>query len=84
MRALGLFGILPRNGPAPHVKQASPTRQLAAVVDPWEALPYADRAEFDMFWKPDADRAGVPVREAQQKFLQEIASRRQINDEPFS
>lgn len=83
MRAMGLFGIAPRESPALPKQVSRPA--LSAPADPWQALTWQDRQEFEMFWKPDAEAAGVSLSQAQQKFMQEIANRRQpLADDPFS
>lgn len=85
MRMAGLWGIPPRTEPA-----MQPIRQLApgpvsAPSDPWDALSWADKNEFEMYWKPDATVAGVDERQAKQQFLLEIASRRaSLNDDPYN
>lgn len=83
MRMAGLFGMPARSAPALTKQVVRPA--LVAPTDPWDTLTFADRQEFEMFWKPDAERAGVPMRDAQQKFLQELENRRHpLNDEAFS
>jgi hypothetical protein len=38
-----------------------------------------------MYWKADAEAAGIPVSQARMKFLEELAQRRTpLNDEPYS
>lgn len=84
MRALGLFGMPARDGPAPP-RRVNPTQALTAATDPWEGLSYADRQEYDLFWKTDAEAAGIPQQQAKQEFLKEIAKRRQpLNDDGFA
>lgn len=79
----GLWGMPPRTGPAMKVNQRPPA--LAKPADPWESLSWADKKEFEMFWKADAEAANVPEHIARQQFLAELANRKiPINDEPFS
>ena len=85
MRLGGLFGIQPRSAPALARPQSRPIPAPIAAASPWDALTWADKQEFDMYWKPDAEAAGISLQQAQQKFLAEIAQRRiPLNDEPFS
>ncbi len=83
MRLGGLWGMPARSAPA--VKQVNPVPALVQSTDPWDALSWADKQEYEMFWKQDAVAAGVPEQQARQQFLAEIMNRRiPINDEPFS
>jgi hypothetical protein len=85
MRMAGLWGIPARSGPAEPIKQINPTPSLLQSADPWDNLTWGERQEFDMEWKTDAEAAGVPIREARQKFLEEVNKRRQpLNDDPYS
>lgn len=82
MRLGGLWGMPARTAPA--VKQVNPIPALARTTDPWDSLTWADKQEFDMFWKADAAAAGVSEHEARQKFLLELQNRRvPVNDEPY-
>ncbi len=86
MRAMGLFGIPAREAPAPLVRNVSrPTSQLVKSTDPWDSLSWADRQEFDMYWKDDAAAAGVPLMQARERFLAEVVipRRQPLMDEPF-
>lgn len=83
LRTAGLF--------APRAHVASPERLVrptstALNADPLETWTWADRQEFDLYWKPDAEAAGVPMRQAKQRFHDEvILPRRQpLNDDPYS
>jgi hypothetical protein len=72
-RMQGLFGIPAREAPAPLVRNVSrPTSQLVKSTDPWDSLSWADRQEFDMYWKDDAAAAGVPLMQARERFLAEV------------
>lgn len=84
MRIAGLFAPPPRTGPIlKPINRMAPT-PVTPLSDPWNALSWADKNEFDMFWKADAAAAGVPEHEARQKFLLEIESRRTpLNDDPY-
>ncbi len=83
-RLQGLWGMPPRTGPA--MKQVNqPPRALAQPADPWDALSWADKQEFDLQWKDAAAARGIPEYVARQQFMAEIATRKiPINDEPFS
>lgn len=84
MRIQGLWGMPARNAPASLAKQVSAPRQLTQATDPWDALSWADKQEFDMEWKQAAAAAGVSEQQARQQFLLELQNRRiPINDEPF-
>jgi len=71
-----MWGLAPRTGPAAteEVKKAP-------------ALPYqwtgADLMEFETFWKPDAEAAGISLAEARRQFEQQVITPRRIplNDE---
>lgn len=84
MRMSGLFGMPPRTEPA---SLPGPKRRtaLSQSADPWETLTWADKEEFDLYWKPDAEATGVPLQQAKQRFLTEvILPRRQpLNDDPY-
>ena len=84
MRIAGLWGMPARTGPA--TKQVNtPIPAIARTADPWDSLSWADKQEYEMFWKEDAQAAGVPEQQARNQFLAELASRRiPINDEPFA
>lgn len=73
IRLGGLFA------PPPRVTQAPPIAQPVQS----EGLSWADNQEFEMYWKPDAEAANIPVSQAMQKFRQELASRH-LNDDPFN
>ncbi len=80
----GLWGMPARTGPA-RPKQVNQPPQLAKPSDPWEALSWAEKQEFEMFWKGDAEAANVPEHIARQQFMATIAERKvPIHDEPFS
>jgi hypothetical protein len=84
-RMAGLWGMPPRSEPAV-VKQvnASPSRALTAPADPWDGLTGTEKWEFDMEWKQAAEAAGIPLAQAKQDFMNEIAMRRQpLNDDPY-
>lgn len=85
MRLGGLWGMSARSGPAPtRQPQRIAAAPLTGPSDPWHALSWADKNEFEMFWKADAEAAGVPLQQARQQFLAELASRRTpLNDDPF-
>ena len=81
MGGRNMWGVPPRSGPA--IKQAGYGTTAPRTGDVWDSLSYADKAEFEMFWKPDAEAAGVPLQQAKPKFLAEKARRRALNDEPI-
>lgn len=72
----GMWGLAPRTGPASIQKPPS----LLEATHP--IMTGADKMEFEQFWLPDAERAGVPRQRAEQEFLAELAKRRALNDEP--
>lgn len=84
MRVMGLWGMPARTGPATQ-QMGVPIPALARTTDPWDSLSWADKQEYEMFWKADAAVAGVPEQQARQQFLSELQNRRvPINDEPFA
>lgn len=86
MRMAGLWGMPARSAPATPLTQVNRIgpNPISAPTDPWHALSWADKNEFEMFWKADAEAAGVPLQQARQQFLAELASRRTpLNDDPF-
>ena len=80
MGGRNMFGVPPRTGPA--IKQAGYGSTAVNNLDPWERLSFADKQEFEQFWKADAETAGVPIQQARAQFLIELANRRAIQDEP--
>lgn len=81
MGSRGMFGIPPRTGPA---LQRQTQAQLFHAPDPWNTLTTgADKLEFDTQWWPHAEQAGVSLATARQEFLEVVAQRRRLNDEPF-
>ena len=80
MAGLMAFGLEPRDAPARMVHHAP--RQLTAVLDPWDALSGAERMEFEQFYIPDAEAAGVGIAQAKRKFLMDLEKRKSFNDEP--
>lgn len=81
MGSRGMFGVPPRTGPAIQ-RQAQP--EPFHPTDPWDSLlTGADRLEFETNWWPDAQRANVSLVTAKQQFMEEVAARRRLNDEPF-
>lgn len=83
MGTRGMWGIPPRSAPAELDK---PKQQpVAAPVDPYR-LTGPDLMEFDTFWKPDAEAAGVPLQEAKRQFIEQVVIPRRMPliDEPFS
>lgn len=78
MGSRGMFGVAPRTGSA--MKQAG--QSSTQRTEPWDGLSYAERNEFDMFWKKEAEAAGIPIAQAKQQFMIELASRKQpLNDD---
>lgn len=80
MGGRGMYGVAPRQGPA---LQVAPPPPLAPPADPWQQLPWADKAEFQTQWWPLAESRGLSEAQARQHFMAELSSRRQLNDEPF-
>ena len=77
MGTRGMYGVPPRVGPA-QVKQIP---QLAQAADPWSALHFNEKAEFETEWMPAAEAYGKSRQQAQQDFLLELANRKSLNDE---
>ncbi len=73
-----MFGIPARTGPA-----LQPTQTPVAQTDPWQQLSWPDKAEFKEIWWPLAQEQGRTEPQARQDFMQELAHRKQLNDEPF-
>lgn len=73
----GMYGVAPR--------QAPPLKRVAAVpVDEWSTLRYADKQEFEMVWRPEAERAGVSLPQARADFLRELEKRPTLTDDGFN
>ena len=85
LRAAGLWVMPARDAPAPPLKQVNARApQSATPADPWEKLSGTEKWEFDMEWKSAAEAAGIPLAQAKQDFMNEIALRRQpLNDDPY-
>ena len=81
MGARGMYGVAPRGGPA----LVEPSQPKVPAVDPYQ-LSGADLMEFETFWKPDAEAAGISLVVAKQKFIQEVVIPRRapLQDDPFS
>ena len=78
-----MFGVPPRSGPA--IPPSAPIKSVNPYPT-WDAgLTWADKQEYELEWKPDAERAGVNPQQAQRDFLEKIASRRlSLNDDPYN
>jgi hypothetical protein len=74
----GMWGVAPRTGPA--TTQRPPNLLDMAAQGP--IMTGADRMEFEQYWFPDAMRAGVSRQQAEKDFLEELAKRKALNDEP--
>lgn len=80
-----MYGVPPRSAPA--MKQVNrPMPALTASGVDADGFTWADRQEFEMYWKTDADAVGVPIQEAKRKFYEEviIPRRTPLNDDPYS
>ena len=75
-----MFGIAARSGPAQ--VERKPQSQ---PVDPYQ-LSGADLMEFETFWKPDAEAAGIGLTQAKQEFIKQVVlpRRQPLNDDPFN
>lgn len=84
MRAAGLFGMEARTGPAPINQRKVEVKQPAYPGTDQDGFTWADRQEFNLYWKPEAEAAGISLRDAEQKFLREVVIPRRspLNDEP--
>jgi len=80
MGGRNMYGVAARIGPALKRQEAA----VASQSDPWQQLPWEDRAEFATEWWPGAQAVGRSEMQARQDFMQELAKRKQLNDEPFS
>ena len=80
MGSRGMYGVAPRSGPA-----RQRMNQTAAVpaysADPWDGLSWADKQEFELYWVKDAEAAGKTRAQARQDFMNELASRKTLNDD---
>ena len=81
MGTRGMYGVAPRTGPA-----LKPVKQLPAPTTMDDGLTYADRLEFDLYWKPDAEAAGVDLATAKRKYMEEVVLPRRmpLNDDPYN
>jgi hypothetical protein len=77
----GMWGVAPRSGPA---EVTEPKKQAAPTADPYD-LRGPDLMEFETFWKPDAEAAGIPINEAKRRFVNEVVLPRRmpLNDDPY-
>ena len=75
--ARGMFGVPPRTG---RVSREAPRSALEAVAP---IMSGADRMEFETEWLPDAERNNVTRQQAERDFLQELAKRKALRDEPM-
>ncbi len=84
MRSMGMWPISPRVGPAqPPNMSVSPRRPLDPIAA-FNDLGAVDRMEFETNWLPDAEAHNIPLDQAKQKFLAELAKRKTLNDDPYS
>lgn len=87
MRMGGLFGMPPRTGSVP-VRQVAPQAvpKLKAASGPWDSWTWADRQEFEMFWKPEADGVIQTEQQVRERFHNEviIPRRQPLNDDPYN
>lgn len=83
MRMAGLWGIPARSGPAEPIKQVNrPPLQIAALGTDWT---WADQQEYEMMWKPPDGSDASTVRQAMERFHNEvIVPRRAFNDDNFN
>lgn len=80
MGSRGMWGVPPRTAPAEAQRQ--PQQQSAALLDPFGALPFFQKAEFEAEWWPIAQTLGKSRQQAQNDYLMDLAKRKSFNDEP--
>lgn len=72
MRAMGMFGMPPRDCPAQMPPAAKLQTPLTAVADPFQALNALQKQEWELEWWPDAQAAGITEKQAREDFLRHI------------
>ena len=75
----GMIGIPPRSGPA--LKPVSQQR-LLTTPDPWDAVTGAEKMEYETFYRPDGLAMGLTEIQIRQRFMQDLAQRKALNDKP--
>lgn len=73
MRALGMFGMSARTGPAA-IRHEPPA--LLKSADPWQSLTMLEQLEYESAYLPDALANRVSPHDAKRDFLAEIARRK--------
>lgn len=76
MGSRGMWGVPPRTGPAQ-------TQRPPSVLEAVPAITGADRMEFETEWLPYALRNNITQQQAERDFLQELAKRKALHDEPM-
>lgn len=74
-----MFGVAPRLAPASIDTVAS--LPAPSPTDPFNALPWPDKAEFETEWLPLALAQGRSEMQARQDFLAALASRQLLKDD---
>lgn len=79
--ARNMWGLAPRTGPA----ATEDKKPQAPPSDPYQ-LSGPDLMEFNTFWQPDAEAAGISLQEAKRQFVQQVVlpRRQPLNDDPYS
>lgn len=78
MGSKGMFGVAPRTAPA---RQRQQVAEPTYAADPFDSLSFADKNEFEVFWRPHIP-PHVSAESAKRQFMAELASRKQpLNDD---
>jgi len=82
MGSRGMVGIVPRETPA-YKKRTFKHGELP--VDP-HALSGSDLLEFQTYWLPDAEAAGISPQQAKDEFYRRVVAPRRLplNDDPYA
>ena len=82
MGSRGMFGVKARSGPvAPKQLNAAPIPVQSYSDNPFDRLSWAEKEEYRMFYLQDGLAAGHSEQQIQQRFMEELATRKILNDE---
>lgn len=83
MGSKGMYGVRARSGPVIAPKQIQPAApQLPGYSDtPFDKLTWAEKEEYRMFYLQDGLSAGHSEQQIQQRFMEDLAARKILNDE---
>lgn len=80
MGSRGMYGVRARTGPA--IKRVDqPSAPQLYSSDPFDRLSWAEKEEFKMFYLQDGLNSGFSEQQIRQRFMEELASRKILNDE---